>query len=95
MGQGNSSAFLQMAGQILGQDAAHLSVRQPDTTTAYPSGSSAAGRTTYTFGNALIKACEELKARLINRAGMILFLDNDKDERTRTVPWSIGAYEYD
>lgn len=81
MGQGNSSAFLQIAGHILGQDAAHLAVRQPDTLTAYPSGSSAAGRTTYTFGNALIKACEELKARLINRAGVILFLDDDKDLR--------------
>ncbi|MDD2464847.1 MAG: xanthine dehydrogenase family protein molybdopterin-binding subunit, partial [Desulfobulbus sp.] len=79
MGQGNASAFLQIAGQILGQDASHLTLRQPDTTTAYPSGSSSAGRTTYTFGNALVKACEELKARLINRAGMIFFLDNDKD----------------
>ncbi len=79
MGQGNSSAFLQIAGHILGQDASQLKLRQPDTATAYPSGSSSAGRTTYTFGNALIKACEELKARLINRAGLILFIDNDRD----------------
>jgi len=79
MGQGNSSAFLQIAGHILGQDAAQLKLRQPDTATAYPSGSSSAGRTTYTFGNALIKACEELKARLINRAGLLLFIDNDRD----------------
>lgn len=79
MGQGNSSAFLQIAGHILSQDAAQLTLRQPDTTTAYPSGSSSAGRTTYTYGNALIKACEELKSRLINRAGMLLFLDSDRD----------------
>ena len=79
MGQGNSSAFLQIAGHILGQDASQLKLRQPDTATAYPSGSSSAGRTTYTFGNALIKACEELKARLINRAGLLLFIDNDRD----------------
>jgi CO/xanthine dehydrogenase Mo-binding subunit len=81
MGQGNSSAFLQMAGHVLGQDASSLKLRQPDTVTAYPSGSSSAGRTTYTFGNALIKACEDLKARLINRAGLLLFIDNDADLR--------------
>jgi len=79
MGQGNSSAFLQMAGHILGQDASSLKLRQPDTVTAYPSGSSSAGRTTYTFGNALLKACEDLKARLINRAGLLLFIDTDAD----------------
>ena len=81
MGQGNSSAFLQMAGHLLGQDASSLMLRQPDTVTAYPSGSSSAGRTTYTFGNALIKACEDLKARLINRTGLLLFIDNDSELR--------------
>jgi CO/xanthine dehydrogenase Mo-binding subunit len=81
MGQGNSAAFLQMAGHILGQDASHMKLRQPVTATAYPSGSSSAGRTTYTFGNALIRACEELKARLINRAGLLLFIDNDAELR--------------
>lgn len=81
MGQGNSSAFLQIAGAVLGQDASRVVLRQPDTATAYPSGSSSAGRTTYTFGNALIKACGELKARLVNRAGMILFTDTDRELR--------------
>ncbi len=79
MGQGNSAAFAQMAGHILGQDAASVTLRQPDSASAYPSGSSSAGRTTYTYGNALIRACEELKARLINRAGLLLFIDNDRD----------------
>jgi CO/xanthine dehydrogenase Mo-binding subunit len=77
MGQGNSCAFVQMAGHILAQDAARVGLRQPDTATAYPSGSSSAGRTTYTFGNALIAACTQLKARLINRAGLLLFIDDD------------------
>jgi CO/xanthine dehydrogenase Mo-binding subunit len=77
MGQGNSCAFVQMAGQLLGQDGSRIKLRQPDTATAYPSGSSSAGRTTYTYGNALIKACKELGDRLINRAGLVLFLDND------------------
>lgn len=81
MGQGNASGFVQIAGHILGQDAASLELRQPDTATAYPSGSASAGRTTYTFGNALIKACEQLRERLINRAGLMLYLDNDRDLR--------------
>ena len=79
MGQGNSSAFSQIAGDILCQDALHLALRQPDTATAYPSGSSSAGRTTYTYGNALIKACEDMRARLFNRAGLLLFIDSDQD----------------
>ncbi|MEW6076218.1 MAG: xanthine dehydrogenase family protein molybdopterin-binding subunit [Thermodesulfobacteriota bacterium] len=77
MGQGNSCAFVQIAGHILNQDAGRVSLRQPDTGTAYPSGSSSAGRTTYTYGRALMIACEEMKSRLINRAGLILFLQND------------------
>jgi CO/xanthine dehydrogenase Mo-binding subunit len=79
MGQGNSSAFVQIAGHLLGQDAAHLELRQPDTASAYPSGSSSAGRTTYTFGNALEKACAAMRDKLINRAGLLLFTDRDDD----------------
>ncbi len=75
MGQGNSSAFVQMAGQILTQDASHLEIIQPDTDLAHPSGSSSAGRTTYTFGNALIAACEEMKEKLLHRASLLLMLD--------------------
>lgn len=77
MGQGNSCAFFQIAGHILNQDPGRIHVRQPDTRSAYPSGSSSAGRTTYTYGRALIEACERMKARLINRAGLILFLQDD------------------
>ena len=79
MGQGNSCAFFQIAGHILNQDPERIQVRHPDTRSAYPSGSSSAGRTTYTYGRALIDACERMKARLINRAGLLLFLQNDDD----------------
>ncbi len=77
MGQGNSAAFQQIAGHILSQDASRVSLKQPDTRTAYPSGSSSAGRTTYTYGKALISAAEELRSRLINWAGMALFLQDN------------------
>ncbi len=75
MGQGNSSAFVQMAGEILCQDASHMELVQPDTDRTHPSGSSSAGRTTYTYGNALVEACHQLRAKLLHRAGLMLFLD--------------------
>lgn len=75
MGQGNASAFIQIAGEVLRQDASRLEIVQPDTDRAHPSGSSSAGRTTYTYGNALIAACEELKEKLLHRGALMLMLD--------------------
>lgn len=81
MGQGNSPTFLQIAGEILSQNTEDMELIQPDTSISHPSGSSTAGRTTYTYGKALIKACEDLKEILINRAGLFLFTDNDSNLR--------------
>lgn len=79
MGQGNASTFAHIVGDVLAQDAARILLAQPDTVNALPSGSSSAGRTTFTYGNALVKACEQLKERLINRAGLLLFVDDDNE----------------
>jgi len=78
MGQGNAAAFLQMAGEILGQDASRLELVQPDTERSLPSGSSSASRTTYTFGNALIQACQEMKEKLLHRAALVLMADEER-----------------
>ncbi len=75
MGQGNASAFVQIAGEILHQDASRMELVQPDTDRTHPSGSSSAGRTTYTYGNALIQACKDLKEKLLHRAALMLMLD--------------------
>ena len=75
MGQGNAGAFAQMAGEILRQDAAHIELVQPDTGRTHPSGSSSAGRTTYTYGNALVTACGELEKKLLHRSALMLMLD--------------------
>lgn len=75
MGQGNATAFLQIAGQILRQEASMIDLVQPDTEKTLPSGSASAGRTTYTYGNALIKACEDLKRRIAGRASLMLLVD--------------------
>lgn len=79
MGQGNASTFAQIAGAILRQDAGRIAVEQPDTSRAYPSGSSSAGRTTYVYGNALTSACHQLGERIRNRAGLLLFVDDDRE----------------
>ncbi len=78
MGQGNSSTFVQMAGEILCQDETRMALLQPDTRRSLPSGSSSASRTTYTYGNALIKACETLKQRMFHWAAMVLLIDENQ-----------------
>jgi len=78
MGQGNAAAFVQMAGEILRQDASRLEIVQPDTEQSLPSGSSSAGRTTYTYGNALVKACENMKRKLLHRASLVLMADEER-----------------
>lgn len=79
MGQGNASAFVAIAGEALRQEGASFELVQPDTARCLPSGSSSAGRTTYTYGNALVRACEALRNRLLVRAAMALLADDTAD----------------
>ncbi len=72
MGQGNISTYLQIAGTILNQNISAMEPVLPDTTQTLPSGSSSASRTTFTFGNALIKAAGALKKRILEKAADIL-----------------------
>jgi CO/xanthine dehydrogenase Mo-binding subunit len=68
MGQGNATTYLQIAGDILGQDSAQMELVLPDTSETLPSGSASASRTTFTFGNALISAAQTMKGRLLGKA---------------------------
>jgi len=79
MGQGNISAFALLAAQELNQQASSVGLVMPDTERCHPSGSSAAGRTTYTFGNALVRACAALRRKLLSRAAMSLYCDSLDD----------------
>ncbi|NLD38671.1 MAG: xanthine dehydrogenase family protein [Desulfatiglans sp.] len=74
MGQGNSSTYVQIAGEMLNQGAEQFELLQPDTDKSLPSGSATASRTTYTFGNALIGACEIFRERLLVRAADMLMV---------------------
>jgi CO/xanthine dehydrogenase Mo-binding subunit len=79
MGQGNATTALQVAADLLGQDAARIELVLPDTDLTLPSGSSSASRTTYTFTAALIGAVDTLKKRLLARAGDLMFAASSDD----------------
>ncbi len=79
MGQGNATAFVQIAGAMLNQEEGMIDLVQPDTERTLPSGSAAASRTTYTYGNALIRACEDMRRRILGRASMFLLVDRLED----------------
>jgi CO/xanthine dehydrogenase Mo-binding subunit len=74
MGQGNAATCLQIAGSMLSQSSDAFELVLPDTDRTLPSGSAAASRTTYTFGNALIGACDTLRQRLLEKAADLLMV---------------------
>ncbi len=72
MGQGNSTANVQIVASILNQPAKNIELVQPDTERTLPSGSATASRCTYTFGNALISAAQIMKDRLCQKAADLM-----------------------
>lgn len=72
MGQGNASTYAQIASHILNQPYADMELVWPDTDRTLPSASSSASRTTFTYGKALTTAAEQLKERLLARAGLLI-----------------------
>lgn len=77
MGQGNGSTYLQMAGEILSQDEAHLELLLPDTFRTLPCGSASASRCTYVFGNALIQAASSLKDLILEKTAGLAKTNKD------------------
>lgn len=73
MGQGNNPTNIHIAGEVLSQATKDFDLCQPDTFYSLPSGSSAASRTTYSYGNALKEACSLLKERILTRACNLIF----------------------
>jgi xanthine dehydrogenase molybdenum-binding subunit len=63
LGQGNLTAFAQIAADVLGVPAEAIEVVAGDTGRTYDCGSTAASRSTYITGNAIIKAAQDLRAK--------------------------------
>ncbi len=76
MGQGNVSTYLHIASSILNQPFSFLEPVMPDTDRTLPSGSSSASRTTFTFGNALIKAADILKRKILEKCADLMMDEN-------------------
>lgn len=87
MGQGNAPAYARLAARELNQEPTAVRLVQPDTEICHPSGSSSAGRTTYTFGNALLRACAAMRRKLLSRAAMPLLAD--ELEALKLVPGAV------
>lgn len=81
MGQGNTTANIQIAASLLCQMPDTMEYVLPDTEHTLPSCSAAASRCTYAFGNALISACEILKDRILLRAADMLMVETYQDLR--------------
>jgi CO/xanthine dehydrogenase Mo-binding subunit len=64
IGQGNNMVFRQMAAELLGCDLAHMDIIQADTKRTPDAGVTAASRTTYTVGNAVVLAANTFKEEL-------------------------------
>ncbi|MEW6112008.1 MAG: xanthine dehydrogenase family protein molybdopterin-binding subunit [Thermodesulfobacteriota bacterium] len=79
MGQGNASTNAQIAGSILCQNMDSIELVLPDTDRTLPSGSASASRCTYTFGNALIGAAENLKKQILQKAADLLMAPSTDD----------------
>ena len=72
MGQGNASTYAQIASHILSQPYDSMELILPDSDRTLPSASASASRTTFTYGKAMTDAAEQLKKRLLTRAGLLL-----------------------
>ena len=63
IGQGSTTAFVQLAAQALGVSPEKIQIVMGDTGLTHDSGSTAASRTTYISGNALLAAVADLKGK--------------------------------
>ena len=79
MGQGNTTANIQIVGSLLNQPIEKIEVVLPDTDKTLPSGSASASRCTYTFGNALISGAGIMRERLYQKAADLMMIKDTSD----------------
>lgn len=79
MGQGNTTANVQIAASLLSQSPDTMEYVLPDTEYTLPSCSASASRCTYAFGNALVSACTTLRERILRRSADMLMVETPLD----------------
>jgi CO/xanthine dehydrogenase Mo-binding subunit len=72
MGQGNTTAYVQMVAEHFTVDKHKVKYTTPDSKYTLDSGPASASRTTYIYGKALEGAAKLLKDRMLNAASMLL-----------------------
>lgn len=80
MGQGSNNTLIQIASESLGVPFERIGISSPDTDYSPYDQSTTASRSTFTMGNAIILACEELKQQLLNIASRYYGVTSDKLE---------------
>jgi CO/xanthine dehydrogenase Mo-binding subunit len=78
MGSGTSTAIRQIAAQCLGTDINRVLLSPRDTKYGVDSGGSNASRVVYVTGNAIIKASEKLRKRILNKAAKKLKVEPER-----------------
>lgn len=77
MGQGNTTAYVQIAAEIFNIKREDIKFMTPDSKYTLDSGAASASRTTYIYGKALEGAALVLKDRMLSAAAKALKEDND------------------
>lgn len=80
MGQGAHTALSQIAAEALGLPVSRIHVRGPDTDRTPPDAQTAASRSTYMMGNAILRAAAALEEKIAERA--VLILEEDVENLT-------------
>ena len=78
LGQGSNNTLIQIAAESLGIPFERIAISQPDTDYSPYDQSTTGSRSTFTMGNAVLLACEDLKKQLIKIASRCYGLPEDE-----------------
>lgn len=92
VGQGAKTVMRQIAAEVLGMKTENVMLVSEDTSQMLDSGTAAASRQTYNTGNAVKKACEKLKANIIEKGTELLNANSDTGVRMKDSKVFIRTY---
>lgn len=77
MGQGNTTAYVQIVAEVLNTDRKYFRYTTPDSKYTLESGAASASRTTYIYGRAIIGCAQMLRDRMLELASKELKVSKD------------------